>query len=94
MFRFFISHAAANTREAIALKKWMIKQEPPLEQEIFLDVDPNSGMPLGKEWQDALREANEHCEAVICLLSKKWEKSSECRTEFPDCREPPQAMSL
>ena len=30
----------------------------------------------------ALQQANVRCEAVICLLSKKWEASRECQTEF------------
>jgi hypothetical protein len=28
------------------------------------------------------RQANSRCEVVICLLSKHWEASPECKTEF------------
>ena len=30
----------------------------------------------------SLQQANARCEAVICLLSKHWEASRECQTEF------------
>ncbi len=69
-------------REAIALKRWLAEQDPPLANEIFLDVDPGSGLQAGTRWKDALRRANARCEAVICLLSRQWEASHECKVEY------------
>jgi hypothetical protein len=69
-------------REAIALKRWLVEQDPPLANEIFLDVDPDSGLRTGTRWKDALRQANARCEAVICLLSANWEASHECKVEY------------
>lgn len=69
-------------RQAIALKQWLVDQDPPLANEIFLDVDPESGLKAGTRWKDALRRANARCEAVICLLSANWESSHECKVEY------------
>ena len=69
-------------REAVALKRWLAEQDPPLANEIFLDIDPDSGLRTGTRWKDALRRANARCEAVICLLSRDWEASHECKVEY------------
>ena len=82
MSRIFLSHSSLDTREAVALKRWLAEQDPPLANEIFLDVDPSSGLQTGTRWKDALRRANARCEAVICLLSRNWEASQECRVEY------------
>jgi WD40 repeat protein len=82
MPRIFLSHSSKDTRQAVALKKWLVQQDRRLAHEIFLDLDPNWGILAGVKWKDALQQANAHCEAVICLLSTNWEASSECQTEF------------
>ena len=69
-------------RAAVALKRWLALQDPPLANEIFLDVDPDTGLRAGSRWKEALRQANARCEAVICLLSPRWEASDECRVEY------------
>lgn len=80
--RIFLSHSSKDKREAIALKSWLAEQNPPLANEIFLDVDPESGLRAGTRWKDALRRANARCEAVVCLLSANWEASHECKVEY------------
>ena len=82
MSRIFLSHSSRNSAEAIALKRWLVEQEPGLAEEIFLDLDRDAGIAPGERWKGALRQANERCEAVICLLSRQWEGSSECLAEF------------
>ena len=82
MSRIFLSHSSRDTRQAVALKQWLVAQTPPLANEIFLDVDPESGLQTGTRWKDALRQANARCEAVICLLSQNWEASHECKVEY------------
>ncbi|MDH2414454.1 TIR domain-containing protein [Nocardioides sp. CER19] len=82
MSRIFLSHSSRNSAEAIALKRWLVEQEPGLADEIFLDLDRDAGIAPGERWKRALRQANERCEAVICLLSEDWESSSECTAEF------------
>ena len=66
----------------MAVKAWLIEQEPGLAEEIFLDLDPHTGIRPGERWRQALQQANARCEAVICLLSKHWEASHECKAEF------------
>src|SRR6185437_14781278 len=56
--------------------------EPGLKNEIFLDIDPHTGIPVGVPWKEALRKASDRCEAVICLLSEAWDNSHEARTEY------------
>ncbi len=38
---------AGTIRAALALKKWLSEQRPELANEIFLDVDPKTGLRLG-----------------------------------------------
>jgi hypothetical protein len=40
--RIFLSHSGADWREAVALKA-LAEQDPPLANEIFLDLDPGPG---------------------------------------------------
>ncbi|MGW2663015.1 nSTAND1 domain-containing NTPase [Nocardia tengchongensis] len=82
MTRIFLSHSSRDNRAAIALKQWMVEQDPTLADEVFLDLDRRSGIRPGVRWKDALTLANARCEAVVCLLSRHWEASPECRTEF------------
>ncbi|MCV7300548.1 TIR domain-containing protein [Mycobacterium barrassiae] len=82
MSRIFLSHATADSRAAIALKQWLVEQDASLANEIFLDVDPHTGLETGTRWKDALRRANARCEAVVCLLSENWEASHECKVEY------------
>lgn len=82
MSRIFLSHSSRDMREAIALKRWLAEQDPPLANEIFLDVDASSGLQTGTRWKEALRRANARCEAVVCLLSANWEASHECKVEY------------
>ena len=78
----FISHSQLDSVEAVALKIWLEHSEPGLDGEIYLDVDPGTGTPAGTRWKDALRRANDRCEAVICLLSPHWDNSHECKSEY------------
>jgi WD40 repeat protein len=82
MSRIFLSHASQDAREAVALKQWLAEQDPPLANEIFLDLDRDTGIKTGVRWKDALLRANSRCEAVVCLLSANWGQSDECRIEY------------
>jgi WD40 repeat protein len=82
MPRVFLSHSRKNNREAVALKVWLSERRPELADEIYLDIDPNTGMELGERWKGQLFRNNSRCETMICLLSKDWEASPECKTEY------------
>jgi WD40 repeat protein len=66
----------------LALKRWLSVQRPQLANEIFLDIDPESGMQVGARWKGQLFKSNSRCEAVICLISESWAASHECKTEY------------
>ena len=40
------------------------------------------GLRPGERWKDRLQQASAKCEAVVCLLSRNWEASHECKTEY------------
>ncbi len=82
MSRIFLSHSSRDNRHAIALKRWLEQAEPGLADEIFLDLDSETGIRTGMRWTDALWQANSRCEAVICLLSSSWANSAECHAEY------------
>lgn len=82
MSRVFVSHSSRDGRQAEALRTWLVTQDPPLANEIFLDTDTDTGLKPGVRWKNALVSANSRCEAVICLLSKDWESSPECLAEY------------
>ena len=82
MSRVFLSHSRFDSRQAVAVKQWLIEQEPGLVDEIYLDLDPHTGIRPGERWKEALNKASARCEAVICLLSKHWLNSVECQVEF------------
>jgi WD40 repeat protein len=79
MYRIFISHSSAELREARALKEWLVEQDPPLANEIFLDAEK---MRPGLLWKEQLRHAINKCEAVVCLTSVSWFERNECLSEF------------
>jgi WD40 repeat protein len=80
--RIFLSHSSADSRQAVALKQWLSQQRPELANEIFLDIDPQTGLRLGQQWKGQLFRSNSRCESVICLVSHSWDASSECKTEY------------
>ena len=82
MSRIFLSHSSLDNRQAIALRQWLVDQDPPLAGKIFLDLDRDSGIPSGVKWKEELQRASRSCEAVICLLSRHWETSYECKAEY------------
>ncbi len=82
MSRIFVSHSSKDNRQAQALRGWLVAQDPPLANEIFLDTDTDTGLKPGGKWKNQLVSANSRCEAVICLLSNNWESSAECLAEY------------
>ena len=82
MSRIFVSHSSKDNRQAQALRAWLVAQDPPLANEIFLDTDTDTGLQPGVKWKSELVSANSRCEVVICLLSNSWEASPECLAEY------------
>lgn len=80
MSRIFLSHSSHNNCEALALKVWL--EDQGWKDEVFLDLDPVSGIKSGTRWKEALAQANVRCEAIICLTSPAWVNSAECVAEY------------
>ncbi len=56
---------------------------PELANEIFLDLDPMTGMKVGgPPWKPQLVQKEFASEIVVCLLSEAWLASGECIAEF------------
>lgn len=79
MSRIFLSHATANSAEAIGIRDWLESQG---WDDVFFDLDPERGLVAGERWQAALKRAAERCELVIFLLSPAWAASKWCLAEF------------
>jgi len=82
MSRIFVSHSRRDNLEAVALVQWLSEVRPELATEIFIDIGAETGLRPGQKWQEALRQASDRCEAVICLLSRNWQSSDYCRLEY------------
>jgi hypothetical protein len=48
MSRISLSHSSHDWRDAAALMQWLGSQQPALANRIFLDIDPQTGLRLGK----------------------------------------------
>ena len=81
MSRLFISHSSLNNALAIALREWL-DANGWSRDEVFLDIDPTSGIVAGERWQARLKEASHRCEAVIFVISPAWAASRWCGAEF------------
>jgi len=53
-----------------------------LADEIFIDVDTQTGLKLGEQWKTQLFTGKSRCEYFICLLSQNWANSTECNVEY------------
>ena len=82
MSRIFVSHSSEDGRAAVALKNWLCEQRPQLVNEIFLDIDSQPETGPGARWKRELLQSNSRCEAVICLVSRSWQASQQCRAEY------------
>lgn len=75
----FLSHSSKDNAAALKVRDWLRDHG---YSEIFLDLDPESGLAPGQRWRDELKRAGERCAAVVVLVSPSWVASSWCRTEF------------
>ena len=79
MSMIFISHSSRNNTQAVAMRDWLKKEG---WVEVFLDLDPDSGLATGQKWRDELKKAGAHCAAVVLLISPDWLASKECWLEY------------
>jgi WD40 repeat protein len=79
--RLFLSHSSRNNAQALALRDWLSSHGWGRD-DIFLDIDDESGIAPGERWQRALNEAASRCEAVVFLISRDWLASRWCHEEL------------
>ena len=77
MARIFVSHSSKDSFEALAFRQWLVSEGWSLE-DVFIDLH---GIGAGERWRDALKRANERCEAVVLLASPASLASTECQIE-------------
>jgi tetratricopeptide (TPR) repeat protein len=53
-----LNHSSKDNQHAIALRQWLVEQNPPLTNEIFLDLYQDTGTQSGARRTDALRRSS------------------------------------
>ncbi|MGV2975782.1 TIR domain-containing protein [Roseibium alexandrii] len=83
MARIFISHSSLDNETASWLKTWL--EEKGFEQ-TFLDIDKDSGIQPGAEWEKTLYREIERAQAVVIVVTDHWLASKWCFAEFTQAR--------
>lgn len=78
MTAIFLSHSSQDNDAAVAIKAWLEEQN---HTSLFLDFDPEAGIPAGSEWEQVLYRKLRQCQAVIALVSPHWVASKWCFAE-------------
>jgi WD40 repeat protein len=76
----FISHSSADSGVVAELKEWLSEEHR--HQSIFLDFDPEAGIPAGRDWEGELYRQLATCRAVIVLCSEASMTSRWCFAEI------------
>ncbi len=83
MSSIFISHSSKDNQWAASLKTKLIEQG---HRSLFLDFDPENGIPAGRKWETELYTQLKGCQAVIVLCSQYSMKSPWCFAEITHAR--------
>jgi WD40 repeat protein len=89
MTAIFISHRSSDSGEAQALKDWLAQQG---HERLFLDFDPDDGLPAGVDWEQRLYRELRRCQALLIVLTPGWLESVWCRSELAIAREKGKAI--
>jgi hypothetical protein len=73
----FVSHAGADVALAGEVRRWLVEDG----QEVFLDRDLRDGITVGEEWQARLHERLRWADAVVCVLTAAYVRSTWCAAE-------------
>lgn len=83
MARIFVSHSSRDADQAKQLLAWLRAQG---FDQAFLDIDKDSGIAPGSEWEKKLYSELARAEAVLLILTKNWFDSKWCFVEFAQAR--------
>ena len=75
----FISHSSKDNEIAVELQR-LVETISPIS--IFLDVDPDDGIPAGELFVTYLQEKQTSSNLFFYLISQNWLNSDWCRAEF------------
>jgi formylglycine-generating enzyme required for sulfatase activity len=83
----FISHSSTDNAWAASIAAWLEgaehKQKPERRYEaLFLDFDPECGIPNGTSWRSVLHRQLRLCRAVIVVCSRRYCTSQWCLAEL------------
>jgi CHASE2 domain-containing sensor protein len=79
----FISHSGRDNAIAVQVKSWLIELG---HRSLFLDFDPEVGIPAGRNWESELYAHLRACQAVIVLCSDHSMASKWCFAEVTQAR--------
>jgi hypothetical protein len=79
----FISHSSRDSTAANELRDWLEGQG---FRSLFLDFDPELGIPAGRHWEQELYRQLRFCQAVIVLCSPHSMSSDWCFVEITHAR--------
>jgi WD40 repeat protein len=79
----FISHSSEDEAVANQVRQWLVDHG---YDSIFLDVDPEQGIPAGMDWEQELYQQLRSCQAVIVLCSEASMRSMWCFAEITQAR--------
>src|SRR5262245_38863119 len=83
MSAIFISHSSKDNAIAGEVKSKLLEQG---HRSIFLDFDPEDGIPSGRNWEKELYARLRGCQAVIVLCSEHYMASPWCFAEITQAR--------
>jgi len=75
----FISHSSKGKAAASEIMTWLAEQG---HRSIFLDFDPENGIPAGRSWEKELYAKLRACKAVIVVASEHSIASCWCFAEI------------
>lgn len=79
----FISHSSSDDSVAAEVKRWLVDQG---HRSVFLDFDPEAGIPAGRSWEQELYQQLRSCRAVVVLCSEQSMASRWCFAEITHAR--------
>ena len=83
MSAIFLSHSSRDRELAAEIKRWLAEQE---HRSVFLDFDPETGIPAGRDWERELYRQLRACRAVVILATAGSAASRWCFAEIAQAR--------
>lgn len=83
MSAIFLSHSSHDNERAAEIKAWLGERG---HRSVFLDFDPERGIPAGRSWEKELYQRLRTCRAVIVLCSEHSMRSRWCFAEIAHAR--------